>query len=233
MQTPAEQPTPPPASESPAAPPRETSSKRTLIALGALLVIIALVVWVATQEGDAPGVALRAAEPRAGALPVMWQAPAFSLPDQNGATIDQQTLLGKVWIVDFIFTSCGNTCPRMTARRVELQKQIPDPNVMFLSISVDPERDDAETRKHYGEKHSVDQSRWHFVSPADRAAAMKLATAMKIAGNPREEDNPILHADRFILIDATGRVRGIYHLDDQAAMKRLASDATSLARAAK
>lgn len=205
---------------------------RILIAIVALAAV-AGAIWFAMRSNEAPVVALRAAEPRAGALPVMWQAPAISLPDQDGATVDDAALRGKVWIVDFIFTHCANTCPRMTEHRVALQKQIADPRVMFMSISVDPERDDAATRKKYGADHGVDQSRWKFVSPPDRAAAMKLATAMKIAGHPREHDNPVLHADRFILMDATGRVRGIYHIDDEAAMKRLAREAEQLAHDAK
>ena len=204
-------------------------SRPVIVAL-ILFVAVAggLAAWlVAGREKPAP-IALPSAQPRAGALPVMWPAPSFSLGDQNGATIDNNTLKGRVWIVDFIFTSCGHVCPRMTARRVELQKELTDPRISFLSFSVDPERDTAATRKTYARKHGVDESRWHFVSPENRDAALKLAVAMKIAGKPREVDNPILHADRFLLIDATGRVRGIYHLDDAPAMARLAQEARTL-----
>lgn len=187
-------------------------------------------IWAWLGRGEPPAVLLPSAAPTAGALPMMWPAPAFELPDQNGRTISAASLRGKVYVVDFIFTNCGGVCPRMTERRVELQKRISDPRVTFLSFSVDPERDDADTRKKYAETHHVDDSRWHFVSPPDRAAAMKLAAAMKITGKPKEDDNPILHADRFLLVDAAGRVRGMYHLDDASAMTRLVNDAATLAR---
>src|SRR5687768_10616594 len=203
--------------------------KLNIAIAGVILIVGGVALLLANREKPAP-IALPSAQPRAGALPIMWPAPSFSLGDQNGATIDNSTLKGRVWIVDFIFTSCGHVCPRMTARRVELQKELTDPRISFLSFSVDPERDTAETRKTYAAKHGVDESRWHFVSPEDRDAAMKLAIAMKIAGKPREADNPILHADRFLLIDASGRVRGIYHLDDPAAMARLAGEASALAK---
>src|SRR5688500_19899716 len=204
--------------------------RRPSILVVALVVLIGgVALLLVNRENPAP-IALPSAQPRAGALPIMWPAPSFSLGDQNGATIDNSTLKGRVWIVDFIFTSCGHVCPRMTARRVELQKELTDPRISFLSFSVDPERDTAETRKTYAHKHGVDESRWHFVSAANRAAAMKLAVAIKIARTPRDADNPILHADRFLLIDATGRVRGIYHLDDAAAMSRLANEARALAK---
>lgn len=202
--------------------------RNLIIAVAGVVLIGGGVALLLASRGESSPIALPSAQPRAGALPVMWQAPSFSLGDQNGQTIDNGTLKGRVWIVDFIFTSCGHVCPRMTARRVELQKELTDPRISFLSFSVDPDRDTAETRKSYAQKHGVDEARWHFVSPENRAAAMKLALAMKIAGKPREADNPILHADRFLLIDAMGKVRGIYHLDDAAAMSRLAQEARTL-----
>lgn len=204
--------------------------RRSLIFVitGVMLIGVGVALLLANRPQPA-SIALPSAQPRAGALPIMWPAPKFAFDDQNGARIDNETLRGRVWIVDFIFTSCGHVCPRMTARRVELQKELTDPRISFLSFSVDPERDTAQTRKAYAKQHGVDESRWHFVSPENRDAAMKLARAMKIAGKPREPDNPILHADRFLLIDATGKVRGIYHLDDAVAMARLAQEARTLA----
>ncbi|MEO6434972.1 MAG: SCO family protein, partial [Tepidisphaeraceae bacterium] len=204
--------------------------QKILMASAALLIAVALGAWLFAGREKPPAVLLLSATPKAGALPMMWPAPAFELADQNRQTISAASLRGKVYIVDFIFTSCGGTCPRMTERRVELQKQITDPRVTFLSFSVDPERDDAPTRKKYAADHHVDEARWHFVAPPDRAAAMKLAEQMKIVGKPREHDNPILHADRFLLVDAAGRVRGMYHMDDAVAMQRIALDAMTLAR---
>ena len=196
----------------------------------AVVLAIAAGLWWWLGPEKPPAVLLPSAAPTAGALPMMWPAPAFELTDQNGKTVSNASLRGKVFVVDFIFTNCGGVCPRMTARRVELQKRITDPRITFLSFSVDPERDDAETRRKYAKAHHVDESRWHFVSPPDRAAVMKLAEGMKIYGKPREEDNPVLHADRFLLVDAAGRVRGMYHLDDANAMTRLVADADTLAR---
>ena len=204
--------------------------RQQLIVGAGVLLLVATGAWFLLTREKAPSVLLPSAAPRAGALPLMWVAPAFELADQNGQTISSESLKGKVYVVDFIFTNCAGVCPRMTQRRAELQKRITDPRVTFLSFSVDPERDDAAARKKYAEKHQMDESRWHFVSPADRAAAMKLAEGMKIAGKPKEHDNPILHADRFLLVDAAGRVRGMYHLDDANAMNRLVNDANTLAR---
>ena len=188
----------------------------------------AYALWPTEPQGQ---IGLRAADPRAGALPIAFAAPQFAFPDQDDATFGTDNLQGRVTIVDFIFTSCANTCPKMTAKRAELQKLIADPRVTFLSISVDPARDDRATRKSYAAANQLDESRWRFISPPDKEAALKVAQQMKIAaGGPHSHgESPILHSDRFVLIDATARVRGAYAITDETAMTRLVRDANGLA----
>jgi protein SCO1/2 len=207
------------------------NAKRFSIAAVAFLFAVAVAFWIRPSGTANPGVALRSAAPRAGALPLMTPTPQFSFPDQDDAAVTTQSLRGKVWIADFIFTQCGNTCPKMTARRVELQKQITDPRVMFLSFSVDPAHDDRATRKTYAAKNGVNEARWRFVCPPDRDSALKIAQSMKIAAVGHAQDAPILHSDRFVLIDADARVRGTYAMEDEQAMQRLTADALALASA--
>jgi protein SCO1/2 len=197
-----------------------------IVALAAAATAYAL--WPTEPAGQ---IGLRAADPRAGALPIAFAAPQFAFPDQDDATFGTDNLRGHVTIVDFIFTSCANTCPKMTAKRAELQKLIADPRVTFLSISVDPPRDDRATRKSYAAANKIDESRWRFVSPPDREAALNVAQQMKIAaaGPHSHGESPILHSDRFVLIDATARVRGAYAITDESAMARLVRDANGLA----
>jgi len=208
-------------------------SKRSTIVVALILLIGgAGALWWWLRPTAHASVALPSAAPRAGALPVMWPAPQFAFPDQDDATVTTASLRGKVCIVDFIFTHCGNTCPRMTHEREKLIAAIPDPRVMFLSISVDPQHDDRATRKSYGAEKHMDESRWRFVCPPDRAAALKIAQQMHVAAltSARPGDEPILHSDRFVLLDAAGKIRGIYPLGDEAALARLVNDATALAR---
>ncbi len=192
------------------------------------LLVAGATIWLRPEQ-QTHAVALRAAEPRAGATPIIYQTPAFSCPDQDGNAVDNNSMRGKVWIADFIFTHCGSTCPRMTDKRVELSKVLDDRRIMFLSFSVDPERDDRSTRKAYAAEHGMDATRWRFVSPPNRDAAMQLAAGMKIGSAGHGVQSPILHSDRFLLIDGSGRVRGSYELDDQDAMQRLITDARNLA----
>ena len=207
------------------------SSKTWLIAAAVVVVAAAAFIFSA-RPAEPAGVALPPAAPRAGAAPVLWPVPQFAFADQDDQSVSTQSLAGKVWIVDFIFTNCANTCPKMTAHRLKLQKQITDPRVMFLSISVDPQRDDRATRKSYAAANQMDESRWRFVSPPDKQAALKTAQAMKIAAITHDHgDSPILHSDRFVLIDPQSRIRGNYPMADAQAMDRLVRDALALAQA--
>ena len=72
----------------------------------------------------------------------LGQLPAFSLVDQDGKPFGGQEARGRVWIADFIFTSCSDACPRLTARMRSLQDRLdPAQPIGLLSITVDPERD--------------------------------------------------------------------------------------------
>jgi protein SCO1 len=207
------------------------SSRRRNIAIGIVAAAIGVGAYALWPARPPEQIGLRAAEPRAGALPVTFAAPQFSFPDQDDAAFGTDKLRGKVTIVDFIFTHCANTCPKMTAQRSELQHLIADPRVTFLSISVDPARDDRATRKSYAAANGIDEARWRFVSPPDVESAMKIAQQMKIAaaGPHSHGASPILHSDRFVLVDAAARVRGAYAITDETAMTRLVRDANTLA----
>src|SRR5687768_6341592 len=161
-----------------------TNHRGLWIAAIPALALIAFVGATLLGGDDEPrGPVLRPAQPTHRTALVAYDAPAFALADQHGKAVSKAALRGRVWVADFIFTSCGSTCPKMSAKRVELQKRITDPRVTFVSFSVDPERDDAATRKTYADKLGIDESRWHFVSPPDRTSAMKMAEAMRIAGH--------------------------------------------------
>ena len=55
-------------------------------------------------------------------LPVLWEAPEFSLTERGGRTVTRADLAGRVWVADFIFTSCAGQCPGMTREMAELQR---------------------------------------------------------------------------------------------------------------
>jgi protein SCO1 len=161
------------------------------------------------------------------------EVPAFSLVDQDEKTVTRSTLTGKAWIGAFVFTRCANptACPMMTKRMALLQKAIPDPAVTFVSFSVDPEFDKPPVLKAYAKSYGADETRWRFLT-GEKDAIFTLANGMLISARPANGTNPILHSEKLILVDATGKIRKYYDSNDPADIERLTADATKIAREA-
>jgi protein SCO1 len=123
---------------------------RSLIAL---IVVSCLVLRHGTGESDS--------------LPKRGPAPAFTLTTQEGTQLSLQDLRGKVVAVTFIYTSCADTCPLLTARLVGLQARLGTDfgsKVFFVAITVDPEHDTPEILKRYAETHGANFAGWAFLT---------------------------------------------------------------------
>jgi len=189
--------------------------------------VIGAGLWRTRGEDDTiSGIQIEPLAP-AGELPELYDAPAFALTDQNEKPVTNETLRGTPWVAAFIFTQCAGPCPMMSAKMAELQKTVPDARLKLVSFTVDPERDTPAVLKEYGRKLGADEARWHFLTGAkdDMFAAAK---GMSLAAGPATEDAPIFHSNVFVLIDAAGKVRGIYRSNEPDAMSRLADDARKL-----
>jgi protein SCO1/2 len=167
------------------------------------------------------------------ALAVYGRIPAMHLVDQSGAAFTGESMLGHVTVVDFIFTRCAASCPRLTARMAELQSRLERQRsgAHLLSISVDPEVDTPAVLRDYGRRARADFARWSFLTgPADDVANVVVrgfkVSAAKVAKGA--SDYEVMHGDWFILVDREGRVRGYYATDEPDAMDRIAADAVRL-----
>ena len=161
-------------------------------------------------------------------LPVLWDAPAFSFVDQDGRRFTNRNLEGRVWIGDFMFTSCTTICPMLTARMAQLQAAIPSDRIHFVSFSVDPDRDTPAVLRTYAKMWKADESRWHFLA-TDRTGLTETVRGMKIFVQPPDPDGSIQHTGIFTLTDGQGRVRGVYDSADAEALRQLVRDALALA----
>lgn len=175
--------------------------------------------------------ACRAPEP----LPVLSELPEFSLLERSGTTLDKGALAGRPAIVDFIFTRCPASCPRLTARMKELEKRLPESSTArLLSISVDPEHDRPEVLTHYAEGWQAGP-RWLFAT-GERAAIWELVRKgflMAVEATPEDATSPILHSNRFALVDGQGRLRATYIAFEEDALDRILADLRNLEREAK
>jgi protein SCO1/2 len=165
-------------------------------------------------------------------LPVLSDLPEFSLLERHGVTLDRAALAGRPVIVDFIFTRCPASCPRLTARMKELERRIPESStVRLLSISVDPEHDRPEVLTRYAEGWQAGP-RWLFAT-GERAAIWELVRKgflLPVEATPSPAESPILHSNRFSLVDGQGRLRGSYEVFEENALDRLLADLEILER---
>jgi cytochrome oxidase Cu insertion factor (SCO1/SenC/PrrC family) len=164
-------------------------------------------------------------------LAAIAEVPEFSLIDQAGERVTRDALAGKVWVASFVFTRCAGPCPIMTGKMSSLQKTIGDPRVNFVSVSVDPEYDTPAVLEQYAKKFHADESRWHFLTApkGDKEAVFALARGMLISALPAQGNDPIIHSEKFVLVDSAGKIRKYYDSNDAADLERLMSDIKTLA----
>ncbi|MFQ5946276.1 MAG: SCO family protein [Candidatus Methylomirabilales bacterium] len=102
-----------------------------------------------------------------GSLREIGPAPEFTLTTQDRAQLSLKDLRGKVLGVTFIYTSCADTCPLLTAKMARLQARLGHEfgsKVFFISITVDPERDTPEALKRYANAHGANLAGWAFLT---------------------------------------------------------------------
>jgi protein SCO1 len=138
----------------------------------------------------------------------------FSFTDQEGNKITRATVNGKIHVADFFFTSCGSICPIMTKNMKRLRDSVGiDTNIVFLSYSVTPWHDNVAALHKYAEAHAIDSKNWHLLT-GSKAEIYELARKSYFAEQDlgyTKDSTEFLHTEHFILVDKTGRIRGIYN----------------------
>ncbi len=166
-----------------------------------------------------------AAEYVPGELPVLHTVPEFELKNSEGSPVTRESLLGKVWVADLIFTTCADTCPAMTRRMAAIHDDYRDrPGLNFVSVSVNPNYDRPNVLSDYAEYYNADVNRWHFLTGTLEAVTDMSMNGLMI-GN---KDNPVDHSTYFVLVDDACRVRGYYDGKDEDAVKKLRADVDRL-----
>ena len=165
------------------------------------------------------------------AVPSYGSVPAFQLVNQNGQPFGSAQLNGKIWIADFIFTSCRGPCPLISTRMSELQKPLEKTDVQLVSFSVDPETDTPEVLRGYAEKLQADPKRWHFLT-GPKSAIYKLShDGFKLAVSDGSDAEGVpVHSTRMALVDRHDQIRGYYDALEPDAMTKLLADTNHLLR---
>lgn len=138
----------------------------------------------------------------------------FSFTDQDGNIITQKNVENKVHVADFIFTSCGSICPKMTGNlKVAGDFFKNDSNVVFLSFSVTPWIDSVPVLKTYKSNNKISNENWHFLT-GNQSAVYSLARTSYFAEEDlgfTKDSTQFLHTEHILLIDQSKRIRGIYN----------------------
>lgn len=141
---------------------------RPLLWAGLLLMVAAglsLGTWVWLRQGPAWVGASNAPQ----RLEVYGEVPAFSLVGQAGQEVTRKALEGKIWVANFIFTSCQETCPLQSATMAGLQADWQgEPDIRLVSITVDPDHDTPEVLARYAGRFQADARRWFFLTGEER-----------------------------------------------------------------
>lgn len=148
----------------------------------------------------------------------------WSLVDQNGQAISNETLKGEVWIASVFFSRCATVCPPQQESFSKVLKHVDDlraPDkklIRLVSFTVDAEYDTPAVLKRYASRFGWDGPRWSFVSGDEAKLKDLLVKRMFIeVGDKTElpgELFDIAHTSRFVLIDQNGDVRGYWTTDD-------------------
>lgn len=102
-------------------------------------------------------------------LPVIGPAPDFTLTSHTGNTVSLGNFRGKVVAVTFIFASCNDTCPLLTDKMGQVEDSLGDRfgrDIVFVSITVDPQRDTPEVLRQYAENFDANPQGWYFLTGA-------------------------------------------------------------------
>ena len=155
----------------------------------------------------AAGLVIKAAKDSLSNPIVYGVVPSFTFQEKDGGDFSSESMKGRVWIVDFIFTNCQGACPIMSGHMSKLYKLYGHSDkVHFLSISVDPDRDTIDVLQEYARTQGVTDNRWKFCRGPIEQVISVCETGFLLPA----ENLPMGHSTKFILVDEKMQIRGYF-----------------------
>lgn len=157
--------------------------------------------------------------------------PQFELTNQDGKAFGSAQLQGKIWIADFIFTSCPGPCPMISSRMSELQRPLEKSDVHLVSFTVDPKTDTPEVLRAYGERLRARPGRWDFLTGSEASLYLLIRNGFKLGVSDGAEELGVpVHSTRAALVDRHGVIRGYYDMTAPDTVTKLLADTSHLLR---
>lgn len=137
----------------------------------------------------------------------------FAFPSQTGDTITLDSLEGSIWVADVFFTTCPGICPKLSSGLQTIQEYYADdPEVKFLSISVDPETDSVPALREYADRYEAIDHKWYMVT-GNKEELYKFAHEEFFFSATEDSTQEIVfvHDKTLRLVDKDGRFRGKFY----------------------
>lgn len=172
------------------------------------------------------------------------EVPSFVLTERSGRRITTTDLRGSVWVVDFIYTECTESCPTQSLQLAQLQREFSGtPDLRLVSITVDPAHDTPAVLRTYAERYGASE-RWWFLTGDKREIYCLAREGFRLGvTDPRSADVPdcsrsawlapsvawashgslgiVMHSARMVLVDRAGQIRAYHLATDRDSMTRL------------
>ncbi len=137
--------------------------------------------------------------------------------EQSGRTVRFGELRGKIWVVGYVFTTCPGGCLGLTQEMASLQKEFAgDPDLHFVSVSVDPEHDRPEVLREWTSKSGVGGENWWFVTGDAKEIRNYMAKYFRFPVTENTDPETVaqqgrwVHDTRLVAVDRRGMIRGYY-----------------------
>ena len=151
----------------------------------------------------------------------------FALTNQDGQAFSEKDVKGKIQVANFFFTGCGSICPGMMSKLRKLNSEsAKDTDIIFLSFSVTPWRDSVSRLREYANTNKIIAPNWHLLTgpKADIYTLARRSYFAEEALGFTKDSTDFLHTEHVLLVDKTGRIRGIYNGTLDLDMEQLSKD---------
>ena len=144
-----------------------------------------------------------------GDLMTIGKVPQFSLTNQDGKTITNKDYDGKVYVIEFFFSTCPTICPIMNQNMLKIEKAFfGNPNFGIASITINPEHDTPAVLKEHAAQLGVKSSNWHFLTgEKDYIFDLSNKGFNLYAGQNDKASGGFEHSGSFALVDKKGNIR--------------------------
>lgn len=194
----------------------------SILILGLVVLFIGLAIYKSQSKKDVTKLAVYGPEGQV--------VGDYSFISQTGKTVTPKDFEGKIYVADYFFTTCKSICPVMKVSMKSVYDKFKDnPNVKFLSHTVDPETDSVPQLKSYSDTLNIDNNKWFFVTGNKKELYDAARNYYLLAAEPGDGGpDDFIHTQNFALIDKNKKIRGYYDGTKANDIQKLMADINTL-----